>query len=128
MENKITEEKPVYFTPSDVVMLSSKRFPAKSLVTSSRPPGLPFVLYDPAKHGVGYKAGDLDERRRLSTNERGSTMRFFPPPDLHNQFSLGISQRHNLSCFLPAWIISTLFWSALCLLLPDEHHHVFRNP
>jgi hypothetical protein len=59
METEQTD-KQTYFVPTTVIY-RCKRFFAKSLVTSSRPPGMPFELYDPAKHGVGYKAGDLDE-------------------------------------------------------------------
>jgi hypothetical protein len=62
MESTIIEEKPTYYTPSDVVFLC-RRFGARSLVTSSRPPGAPWVLYDEPRHGKGYMAADLDEWR-----------------------------------------------------------------
>jgi hypothetical protein len=61
MENT-EKEKATYFTPSDVVMLG-RRFGARSLVTSSRPPGMPFMVYDEKTHGKAYMAADLDEWR-----------------------------------------------------------------
>jgi len=44
-----------------------------------------------------------------------------------NRFFGDISRRHNPSEFLPDKMISTLFWDALYLRLPDEHHHIFGN-
>ena len=45
----------------------------------------------------------------------------------NGDFSLDISQRNNLSRFVLSKIISILFCGALCLGLPDQQHHEFKN-
>jgi hypothetical protein len=62
MENETEGKKKVYYTGISVVYLSTRLQP-RSLVASSRPLPAPFVLFDPAVHGIAYFSLDADRRR-----------------------------------------------------------------